>query len=127
MPELTYEDVVYQIKKACQIYRLYKKERPGGFKSCLKSFSKEEADGAWVPSPKEIDIADEVEFLWLRWLTPENRRLVWFRFDGMPWKVLAYQENISIRQARYKVDQSIKIILNNLKKMDKKSRYYQKD
>lgn len=127
MSEITYDDVVHQIKKACQIYRLYKKESPDGFKSCLSSFVIKEARGAWVPSPKEIDMADRVQFLWLRWLDPVARRLVWFRFDGLPWKVLAYQENLTIRQARYKVDQSVKIILKNIQKNDKESMYYIKD
>ena len=84
MSEITYDDVVHQIKKACQIYRLYKKESPDGYKSCLSSFVEKEARGAWVPSPKEIDMADQVQFLWLRWLDPVARRLVWFRFDGLP-------------------------------------------
>ena len=127
MEDITYEDVVYQIKKACQIYRLYKKESPDGFKSCLTSFIPQETKGAWVPSPKEIDMADKVQFLWLRWLTPKERRLVWFRFDGMPWKVLAYQEDLTIRQARYKVKNSVKIILKNIQKNDKESIRYMKD
>lgn len=121
MVEVSDEDVVYQIKKACEIYRLYQMEMPKGFKSCLKSFLPKEVKGAWVPTPKEIDMADRVQFVWLRWLSPENRRLVWLRFDGVPWKVLAYQENLTIRQARYKVAQSVKIILKNLTESDKKS------
>lgn len=116
MSDLTYDDVIYQIKKACQIYRLYQKEGPSNFKSCLKSLLPplSEKKNAFYPTPKEVDMADVVQFKWLRWLSPDDRRLVWKRCDGMPWKVLAFQEDMSVRQARYKMEQSIKTILKNI-------------
>jgi len=38
-----------------------------------------------APPPEAIDRMDEA-LHWLLWLDPEERRLVWLRADGMPWK-----------------------------------------
>jgi hypothetical protein len=38
-----------------------------------------------APPPEAIDRMDEA-LGWLCWLDPEERRLVWLRADGMPWK-----------------------------------------
>ena len=37
------------------------------------------------PPPEAIDRMDET-LRWLMWLEPEERRLVWLRAEGMPWK-----------------------------------------
>jgi DNA-binding CsgD family transcriptional regulator len=36
-------------------------------------------------APEAIDQMDEA-LGWLMWLEPEERRMVWLRADGMPWK-----------------------------------------
>jgi hypothetical protein len=41
-----------------------------------------------VPSPSAIDQMDSV-LLWLRWLERDDRRLVWQRANGRPWKAIA--------------------------------------
>ena len=38
-----------------------------------------------APAPEAIDRMDEA-LGWLMWLDPEERRLVWLRAEGMPWK-----------------------------------------
>jgi len=38
-----------------------------------------------APAPEAIDRMDEA-LRWLGWLEPEERRLVWLRAEGMPWK-----------------------------------------
>jgi Domain of unknown function (DUF6362) len=38
-----------------------------------------------APPPEAIDRMDEA-LGWLMWLEPEERRLVWLRAEGMPWK-----------------------------------------
>jgi Domain of unknown function (DUF6362) len=40
---------------------------------------------AAAPAPEAIDRMDEA-LRWLSWLDPEERRLVWLRAEGMPWK-----------------------------------------
>ena len=38
-----------------------------------------------APTPEAIDRMDEA-LRWLCWLEPEERRLVWLRAQGLPWK-----------------------------------------
>jgi hypothetical protein len=38
-----------------------------------------------APAPAAIDTLDEV-LVWLAWLEPEERHLVWLRAEGLPWK-----------------------------------------
>ena len=45
------------------------------------------------PSPEAIDRLDEV-LRWLCWLEPEERRLVWLRAEGLPWKRITYRLGI---------------------------------
>lgn len=40
------------------------------------------------PTPAAIDRMDET-MLWLRWLEPDELRLVWLRAEGVRWKVIA--------------------------------------
>lgn len=116
----TIDDVAEQIKRTCQIYRLLPAVHAMGFKSSLKSLTPDTQKKYFSHiTPKEFDMADEVEFKWLSCLLPNERRLVWKRFDGMPWKILAYEENLSIRQARYQVQQALKKILKHIKKINK--------
>ena len=42
------------------------------------------------PSPAAITRMEET-FLWLRWLEPDDARLVWDRADGAPWKVICWR------------------------------------
>ncbi|MBF0453688.1 MAG: hypothetical protein HQL72_02585 [Magnetococcales bacterium] len=39
------------------------------------------------PTPDAIDRMDEV-MEWLRWLEPENIRLLWLRAERVPWKLI---------------------------------------
>jgi hypothetical protein len=41
--------------------------------------------GRAAAAPEAIDRMDEA-LAWLGWLDPEERRLVWSRAEGMPWK-----------------------------------------
>jgi Domain of unknown function (DUF6362) len=45
-------------------------------------------------TPEAIDRMDEA-LGWLSWLAPEERRLVWLRPDGMPWKWITCRLGIS--------------------------------
>ena len=41
------------------------------------------------PSPEAIDRMEQA-LTWLLWLEPEERRLVWLRAEGVPWKRVAH-------------------------------------
>jgi hypothetical protein len=46
-----------------------------------------------APPPEAIDRMDEV-LGWLSWLEPEERRIVWLRADGLPWKRITHRLGI---------------------------------
>lgn len=41
-----------------------------------------------IPSQRDISEMDEVLFVWLRWIEPEERRLVWLRAERVRWKLI---------------------------------------
>jgi hypothetical protein len=43
-----------------------------------------------APAPEAIDRLDEA-LQWLGWLEPEERRLVWLRAEGVPWKRITHR------------------------------------
>jgi hypothetical protein len=43
-----------------------------------------------APAPEAIDRLDEA-LQWLGWLEPEERRLVWLRAEGLPWKRITHR------------------------------------
>ena len=46
-----------------------------------------------APAPEAIDRMDEA-LRWLGWLEPEERRLVWLRAEGLPWKRITHRLGI---------------------------------
>ena len=46
------------------------------------------------PSAAAIDRMDTT-LDWLHWLEPDDRRLVWERACGVPWKILAYRHGMT--------------------------------
>lgn len=41
-----------------------------------------------TPSMTDITEMEEVLFVWLKWLEPEERRLVWLRAERVRWKLI---------------------------------------
>ena len=123
MPQITLNDVQEQVKKACQIYKQLPEPKPGNMHSCLSNITLPHPIFSKTPqkmtTPQEVDMADIVYFDWFSWLLPDERRILCKRYEGMPWKVLAYNEGLSIRQARYKVQKSLEKILTKLIKKHK--------
>ncbi len=46
-----------------------------------------------APAPESIDRMDEA-LGWLAWLEPEERRIVWMRAEGLPWKRITHRLGI---------------------------------
>ena len=46
------------------------------------------------PSPRQITEAEEA-MLWLRWLEPEDAKLVWARAEGIAWKPICWRFGVS--------------------------------
>lgn len=51
------------------------------------------------PMPDEIDRMEEVLFVWLKWLEPDERRLVWLRAERVRWKVICGRLGVSRTKA----------------------------
>jgi hypothetical protein len=49
--------------------------------------------GRAAAAPEGIDRMDEA-LRWLTWLEPEERRLVWLRAEGLPWKWITHRLGI---------------------------------
>lgn len=43
------------------------------------------------PSQREITDMEEVLFVWLKWLEPDERRLVWLRANRVRWKPICWR------------------------------------
>jgi len=61
-------------------------------------------------SPRQITQAEEA-MLWLRWLEPEDGRLVWARADGMAWKPICWQFGISRATANRRWQYGLAVIV----------------
>ena len=46
------------------------------------------------PSPAAIDRMDET-MAWLRWLEPDDARIVWLRASGEPWKAVCWKVGLA--------------------------------
>ncbi len=43
------------------------------------------------PSPKDITEMEEVLFVWMQWLSLDERKLLWLRAERVKWKLICYQ------------------------------------
>ena len=53
------------------------------------------------PAPRAIDRMDET-IQWLRWLEPDETRLVWLRAEGVRWKVICARFGVGRTTAWYR-------------------------
>jgi hypothetical protein len=51
------------------------------------------------PMPEDIDDMEEVLFVWLKWLEPMERRLVWLRAERVRWKVICVKFGVGRTKA----------------------------
>ena len=61
------------------------------------------------PSPRAITEAEEA-MLWLRWLEPDDARLVWSRAQGTAWKPICWQLGISRATAHRRREFALSVI-----------------
>jgi hypothetical protein len=78
------------------------------------------------PSPSAITRMEET-LLWLRWLGPEDAKLVWARADRAPWKAICWQFGIARATAHRRWQYGLSVIvwrLNGRKFPSKRSRQF---
>ena len=51
------------------------------------------------PLPEQINEMEEVLFTWLKWLEPDERRLVWLRAERVRWKVICHRFRVGRTKA----------------------------
>jgi Domain of unknown function (DUF6362) len=84
----TPELVAERLAEAADVLARLPEERARGFYGLwprIVEAQRASAGAAAAPSPEAIDRMDKA-LGWLCWLEPEERRLVWVRAEGMPWK-----------------------------------------
>ena len=52
-----------------------------------------------TPSMADITEMEEVLFVWLKWLEPEERRLVWLRAERVRWKLICWRFGVGRTKA----------------------------
>ena len=52
-----------------------------------------------TPSMADITEMEEVLFVWLKWLEPEERRLVWLRAERVRWKLICARMGVGRTKA----------------------------
>ena len=61
------------------------------------------------PGARQITEAEEA-LLWLRWLEPEDARLVWLRVNGKPWKGICWEFGLSRTSATKRCQYGLALI-----------------
>jgi Domain of unknown function (DUF6362) len=74
-----------------------------------------------APPPEAIDRMDEV-LGWLCWLDPEERRIVWLRAEGLPWKRITYRLGIGRTTAWQRWTMALLKIASRLNAADEQKR-----
>jgi hypothetical protein len=67
--------------------RRYRSAWPEYAQDPVESYGYNEARVRVVPSPGDIQQMEEC-FVWLSWLAPDDRRIVWLRAEGRHWRTI---------------------------------------
>lgn len=97
-PRWTAALVAERLSEAADVLDRLPEPRVRGFYSLLPLLPDAPAgDGARTrpaaPAPEAIDRMDEA-LVWLAWLEPGERHLVWLRAGGLPWKRITHRLGI---------------------------------
>ena len=81
-----------RLEEALDVLARLPEERARGFYDLWPRIVVEPSGAAHLaaPTPEAIDRMDEA-LGWLCWLDPEERRLVWLRAEGLPWKRITHR------------------------------------
>lgn len=97
MGGLTERHVEERIKEAVRTLRRLPDEKAKGYASVWPAIKRDPVEilnmeklpfRLGPPMSDEIDRMDEVLFVWLKWLEPEERKLVWMKCERVRWKVI---------------------------------------
>lgn len=135
MDEWTLERVEERLLEAADVMRRLPEVRAQGYYSLWPAMAVEFADlvGQEAPrlkrSPPLSDAITRMEatLTWLRWLEPEDAKLIWARADGTPWKGICWRFGIARATANRRWEYALSVIvwrLNGWKTPAKRSRAF---
>jgi hypothetical protein len=75
----------------------------------------------FLPAPEAIDRMDEA-IGWLSWLDREERRLVWLRAEGLPWKRITHRLGIGRTTAWHRWTAALLKLATRLNAADEQNR-----
>ena len=135
MAEWTRERVEERLVEAAAVMKRLPEEKVQGHFSTWPAILREWADLVGqmpqpmrMPPPSAQAISRmDVTLTWLRWLEPDEARLVWARAEGTPWKPICWRFGISRATASRRWEYGLSIItwkLNGRKVPTKRSRAF---
>ena len=96
-PHWTPTLVAERLAEAADVLDRLPEPKVGGFYSLwpagLERASTGERTTPAAPAPEAIDRLDEA-LRWICWLEPDERRIVWLRAEGLPWKRITHRLGI---------------------------------
>lgn len=119
MAEWTREQVEERLVEAADVMKRLPEEKVQGYFSTWPAILREWGDLVGQapqpmrmppPSPQAISRMDET-LTWLRWLEPDEARLVWARAEGTPWKPICWRFGISRATANRRWQYGIAVIV----------------
>jgi len=118
MADWTPAMVEARLESAADVFRSLPGVMPQGFFNAWPEYFHSVADKVGQqpqirrprPSPRQITEAEET-LLWLRWLDPDDARLLWLRANRTPWKPICWELGISRATANRRWQYGLAVIV----------------
>ena len=107
-----------RLESAADVFRSLPEVKPKGYFNAWPEYFHSFADKVGQqpqmrrprPSPRQITHAEET-LLWLRWLDPDDARLLWLRANKTKWKPICWELGISRATANRRWQYGIAVIV----------------
>lgn len=121
MDDWTPATVDARLESAADVFSMLPDVKPKGYFNAWTEYFHGFADKAGQepqmrrprPSPRRITQAEET-LLWLRWLEPDDVRLLWLRANRTPWKPICWELGISRATANRRWQYGLAVIVRRL-------------
>lgn len=118
MDDWTPATVDARLESAADVFSMLPEGKPQGYFNAWPEYFHSFADKVGQqpqmrrprPSPRQITQAEET-LLWLRWLDPDDARLLWLRANRKPWKPICWELGISRATANRRWQYGIAVIV----------------